>query len=199
MSGQGGFPPPLTWARILELAAQGHDHYDAALTSDRARQLVASVREHFNAKIAELEATEQELKDHITEIDVSERAANARADAAERRVGITRALDRATKAEAERDQLAARVKQLEYELAGFNAANAGLVRNQCTPEERAVLEAMAAADLGEEDADDAPGEPVEVGEDCYIYTTDQREIVRAELANRAAKALKPPAEPSDRS
>jgi hypothetical protein len=41
-----GYPTPLTWARLLELAAQGHDHYDPALTSDRARQLVASVREH---------------------------------------------------------------------------------------------------------------------------------------------------------
>jgi hypothetical protein len=102
-----GYPAPLTWDRLLELAAQGHDHYDAALTSDRARQLVASV-----------------------------------------------------------------------------------VRNHCTPEERKVLEAMAAADLGEEDADDAPGEPVEVGEDCYIYTTDQFALVVAELANRAAKAKK---------
>jgi chromosome segregation ATPase len=42
-----GYPAPLTWDRLLELAAQGHDHYDAALTSTRARQLVASVREHF--------------------------------------------------------------------------------------------------------------------------------------------------------
>jgi hypothetical protein len=42
-----GYPAPLTWDRLLELAAQGHDHYDAALTSDRARQLVASVRENF--------------------------------------------------------------------------------------------------------------------------------------------------------
>jgi hypothetical protein len=41
-----GYPAPLTWDRLLELAAQGHDHYDAALTSTRARQLVASVREH---------------------------------------------------------------------------------------------------------------------------------------------------------
>jgi hypothetical protein len=42
-----GYPVPLTWARLLELAAQGHDHYDAALTSTRARQLVASVEETF--------------------------------------------------------------------------------------------------------------------------------------------------------
>jgi uncharacterized protein YfcZ (UPF0381/DUF406 family) len=50
-----GYPAPLTWERILELAAQGHDHYDAALTSDRARQLVASVREHVAAETAELQ------------------------------------------------------------------------------------------------------------------------------------------------
>jgi hypothetical protein len=114
-----GYPAPLTWDRLLELAAQGHDHYDAALTSTRARQLVASVNEHFG----------------FTDVD-------------------------------------------------YMAAQA------CTPEERKVLEAMAAADLGEEDADDAPGEPVEVGEDCYIYTTDQFALVVAELANRAAKAKK---------
>jgi hypothetical protein len=51
-----GYPAPLTWERILELAAQGHDHYDAALTSDRARQLVASVRQHFAGELQRAEA-----------------------------------------------------------------------------------------------------------------------------------------------
>jgi hypothetical protein len=46
-----GYSAPLTWERLLELAARGHDHYDAALTSTRARQLVASVRECFEAEV----------------------------------------------------------------------------------------------------------------------------------------------------
>jgi uncharacterized coiled-coil DUF342 family protein len=64
--------------------------------------------------------------------------------------------------------------------------------SRCTPAERAVLKACEDMQLGEEDADDEPGEPVEVGEDCYIYTDDQEAIARAELANRAAKAKRIP-------
>ena len=61
--------------------------------------------------------------------------------------------------------------------------------NQCTPEERTVLEACKAMELGDDDPDADPLEPQEVGENCYIYTDDQCAIARAELANRAAKAL----------
>jgi hypothetical protein len=206
-----GYSAPLTWDRLLELAAQGHDHYDAALTSTRARQLVASVREHFvsqpesltrrtydlerdfaaaNARIAELarsvltsDAGRDSAFDLIVEAH-NERdaafnaleAANARADAAERRVGITRALDRATKAEAERDQLAARVKQLQDELEQQHTLKP---MQLCTPEERAVLEAMARAGIHE----------------CYdgtakVFDIDQDDVCQAELANRATKAKK---------
>jgi hypothetical protein len=123
-----GYPAPLTWDRLLELAAQGHDHYDAALTSTRARQLVASVIEHFSqpeakrcteceapigpgrhfcqpedfhqtvrdalarelvaakAKIAELETQHDADIDAIARAVRHEDAANARADAAERKL-----------------------------------------------------------------------------------------------------------------
>jgi hypothetical protein len=326
------YPSPLTWARVLELAAQGHDHYDAALTSTRARQLVASVMEHFssaaglsidetlawskcqgrlsaatallrrvqswdarqerrevgeafvcimndvdrllagqpeapkeldcvfmiagnrysvgddgmtyalkpeapkgqgateeahlladirladaltataerlaaanarietleefqrvaeisaNARIAELEAQHDADIDAIARAVRHEDAANARADAAERaEKEAVAALDanwvqhqRIVKAETERDQLAARVQGLVHWYSESPS--------RCTPEEREVLEACREMRLEEEDADDEPGEPVEVGEDCYIYTDDQHAIVRAELANRAAKA-----------
>jgi hypothetical protein len=104
-------------------------------------------------------------------------AANARADAAERRVGITRALDRATKAEAERDQLAARVTELEEDKQMYDRSRVELYRQACTPEERAVLEAMSKARIG---SDDCGG----------YFSSSTSSVVMAELANRAAKAKK---------
>ncbi len=55
------------------------------------------------------------------------------------------------------------------------------------PAERAVLDACAAMTLGDDDPDEDPLEPQELGEDCYIYTDDQDRIARAEKARRAAK------------
>jgi hypothetical protein len=247
-----GYPAPLTWDRLLELSAQGHDHYDAALTSTRARQLVASVREHFsqpeakrcteceapigpgrhfcqpedfhqtvrdalarelvaanakiadltgawhrasddrdaaNAKIAELETQHDADIDAIARAVRHEDAANARADEAERKLALSETMVVELEAlhdncdQSMRDveynsyQLASRVKQLEYELAGFNAANAGLVCNQCTPEERQVLKVMAKARIF-------------CPPDCYPYLENPYEPAIAELANRAAKAKK---------
>jgi hypothetical protein len=73
--------------------------------------------------------------------------------------------------------------------------HAALKRAQCTREERAVLDACAAASI-ETDCDyeegSEPARACELGEDCYIYTDDQEAIARAELANRAAKAKRIP-------
>lgn len=55
-----------------------------------------------------------------------------------------------------------------------------------TAADKAVLDACAAAELGEDDPDADPTEPQEVGEECYIYTDDQCAIARAELARREA-------------
>jgi hypothetical protein len=163
------------WEQIAE---QRHrDILD--LTTDNTKQRRAA--EDANARIAELE-------DKLQMADCAEVAANARADAAERaEKEAVAALDanwvqhqRIVKAETERDQLAARVQGLVHWYSESPS--------RCTPEEREVLEACREMRLEEEDADDEPGEPVEVGEDCYIYTDDQHAIVRAELANRAAKA-----------
>jgi hypothetical protein len=192
-----GYPAPLTWDRLLELAAQGHDHYDAALTSTRARQLVASVREHFASQPEAPKGQEagrwmvgedglarkqsfpitESLTRRTYDLERDLAAANARADAAERRVGITRALDRATKAEAERDQLAARVTELEEDKQMYDRSRVELYRQACTPEERAVLEAMSKARIG---SDDCGG----------YFSSSTSSVVMAELANRAAKAKK---------
>jgi chromosome segregation ATPase len=155
-----------------------------------------------NARIAELEEQQRHGR-------TAGRAANARADAAERestrrRLEAVEMGDAAYKLVAERDQLAARVEEMAADFAQCNS-NRMLAEERCarlsrqlahdltkwcTPEERSVLEACREMRLEEEDADDEPGEPVEVGEDCYIYTDDQCAIVRAELANRATKAKK---------
>ncbi len=62
-----------------------------------------------------------------------------------------------------------------------------LRRAACTPAERAVLDAVAAATLCDDDPDlceSEPWEPQEHGEDCYLYTDDQYTIAKAELARR---------------
>ena len=53
-------------------------------------------------------------------------------------------------------------------------------------EDRAVLDACAKMALNDDDTDADPLEPQEHGENCYIYTDDQRDIAKAELARRAA-------------
>jgi hypothetical protein len=218
-----GYPAPLTWDRLLELAAQGHDHYDAALTSTRARQLVASVREHFasqpeapkgqeagrwmvgedglarkqsfpitesltrrtydlerdlaaaNAKIAKLETQHDADIDAIARAVRHEDRANARADAAERTERSAReSLKALAGVAAERDQLAARVKELER-LRGLTLEQVdALTDNQCTPEERAVLEAI-------------PAVIIEARNNRF---TPSLRSALDELTNRAAKAKK---------
>lgn len=39
--------PPLTWARIKQLAQAGHDDFEPPINAPRARELVESAREHF--------------------------------------------------------------------------------------------------------------------------------------------------------
>jgi hypothetical protein len=113
-------------------------------------------------------------------------AANARADAAEREMHT--AHQQTEVALRGRDQLAARVKELEAKNRNLLHTIQSDSGDACTPEERNVLGACKAMELGDDDPDADPLEPQEVGEDCYIYTDDQHVIVRAELANRAAKA-----------
>jgi hypothetical protein len=155
-----------------------------------------------NARIEELEQNREDnrIKDHalITQLERQRDAANARADAAERDLkrlvavndsGTTEVL---LKAWAERDQLAARVKELTQErdhngeMWGKAAARVeaqdeairALVLNSgtCTPEERAVLKACKAV-------------PEDRLLDWRVNDTGvRRNIARAELANRAAKA-----------
>jgi hypothetical protein len=171
-------------ARIAELEQMAKVDRDALWK-------VIDERGAANARAVEweqiAEQRHQDILDLTTDNTMQRRAAedaNARADAAERgrQTMVRAALD----AEEQRDQLAARVKELELINAKLNEyrVRAGV----CTPEERRVLGVCAAMRLCDDDPDADPLEPQELGEDCYIYTDDQGAIARAELANRAAKA-----------
>lgn len=86
----------------------------------------------------------------------------------------------ATELRTERDQLAARVTELEADQVERGRYIDSLERMQCTPEERKVLKACRDAAISEDDHgdDDRP---------CFELD-DAIAVTAAELANRAAKA-----------
>jgi predicted hydrocarbon binding protein len=139
----------------------------AVLESSHDRVSLALRRAEARADAAEKDA------DHLRKVFARELA---RADAAERRaddatklVEHTRELhnicDRGLVAAwAERDQLAARVKDLEEDHEMYQRSRVELYRQACTTEERAVLDAWK------------------------LLSEEARESAMAELANRSAKA-----------
>jgi chromosome segregation ATPase len=164
-------------------------------------------------RLSEANARIAELEDKLQMADCAEIAANARADAAEReaerwevcakdlhaeRNQLAQKLEATEreanaafcievqlrqKAEAERHQLAARVKELESTIEAMNRANLDyLKRGQadsfCTPGERKVLEACKAIHAGDWE---------ELRDGAFV-NQPERDLAVAELANRAAKA-----------
>jgi hypothetical protein len=162
-------------AREARFRAEGESERNAQRFHELTLKHYATANERNAAKarIAELESWGlQSLRDAV-------KAANARADAAEREVNRLYR-ERVIPAETERDQLAARVKELEQKARDLRDGNEFLSRElgrqACTPEERAVLDACE-------------GLVFEQTRPDVIYC-GYVAVGKAELANRAAKAGK---------
>jgi hypothetical protein len=161
----------------LDLAAA-----NARITEAKAKYQIA--RQQRNAANARADAAETRAKDiegHFEQCHEDWKREKNRADAAERVTADCHDVLKALKNE--RDQLAARVKELEISVQAARTVRdaAWEQRGTCSREERAVLKAIGDATIGNAERHFGPAK-------VLVWATEEHALCQAELANRAAKA-----------